>query len=92
MVLRSSIDKRSKSEYFICGVVYRGDKNMRLREVTLDSSNNLKLNMMELPKVCVIVISDGKAKISELPAFAETNIVTHAGKVKRIRWNEGEEF
>lgn len=69
-----------------------GEENMRLQEVQLDSANNLKLDIMKLPPTCVIVISDGKAKLSELPAFAETNIVTHGGKVKRIRWNEGEEF
>lgn len=65
---------------------------MRLKEVKIDSTNKLNLDIMELPSTCVIVISDGKAKLGELPAFAETNIVTHAGKVKRIKWNEGEEF
>jgi len=30
---------------------------------------------MELPDNCVIILSRGKAKVAELPAFAE--IVTH---------------
>lgn len=90
---------RSGSRHFFCALLCYihdyysiGEKNMRLQEVQLDSSNNLLLDIMKLPPTCVIVISDGKAKLSELPAFAETNIVTHGGKVKRIRWNEGEEF
>lgn len=41
---------------------------------------------------CVIIFSNGVAKYSELPDFAETRIVTHSGKVKRVRFEEGEEF
>lgn len=47
---------------------------------------------MELPKSCVIVICEGKAKLGALPAHAETRIKTHAGKVKRVNFDEGEEF
>lgn len=65
---------------------------MRLEELKLDGFNNLNLDIMELPSACVIIISGGKVKLGELPAFAETNIITHGGKVKRIKWNEGEEF
>ena len=58
----------------------------------IDSTNKLKLDIMEVHATCVIVMRDGKAKLGELPSFAETNIMTHARKVKRIKWNEGEEF
>jgi len=47
---------------------------------------------MELPENCVIVVSKGQAKVSELPEHAETKIITHQGKVKRLRWDEGEDF
>lgn len=65
---------------------------MRLKDVNLSCNNELNINIMELPTNCVILISDGKVKLGELPPFAETQIVTHAGKVRRIKWNEGEEF
>lgn len=65
---------------------------MRMKELEIDSQNILKLDIMELPKLCVIVLSGGKAKITESPPFAETKIVTHQGKVKRVKWDEGEEF
>ncbi len=52
----------------------------------------LELGIMELPVNCVVVISDGKAKVRELPEHGEYRIVTHAGKIKRMRREEGEEF
>lgn len=47
---------------------------------------------MGLPDSRVIILSQVKAKVAEFPAFAETKIVTHQGRVKQIRWDEGEEF
>ncbi|KIL72528.1 hypothetical protein SD78_4113 [Bacillus badius] len=39
-----------------------------------------------------IVICNGKAKVADLPQHGETKIITHQGKVKRVKWDEGEEF
>ncbi len=50
------------------------------------------LGIMELPMNCVVVISEGKAKLRELPEHGEYKIVTHQGKVRRMRREEGEEF
>lgn len=47
---------------------------------------------MELPVSCVLVISEGRAKLAELPVHAELNIVTYKGKVKRLNFDEGEDF
>lgn len=52
----------------------------------------LELGIMELPSNCVVVISEGKAKVRELPEHGEYRIVTHQGKIKRMRREEGEEF
>ena len=52
----------------------------------------LELDIMELPRSCVLVISDGKAKVVALPPHAETRISTHDGKVKRVNFVEGEVF
>ncbi|WP_342768756.1 XtrA/YqaO family protein [Sinobaca qinghaiensis] len=34
----------------------------------------------------------GKAKLKELPKHGETKVITHQWKVKRIRYEEGEDF
>lgn len=52
----------------------------------------LEIDIMEVPENCVIVISEGRAKLRELPPFGEYKIITHQGKVKRMRKEEGEEF
>ena len=52
----------------------------------------LELDIMELPKSCILVISQGKEKMVELPPHAETSIVRYQGKVKRVNFDEGEEF
>lgn len=65
---------------------------MRMKELEINSAGLLSIDIMELPESCVIVLSNGKAKFTELPAFAETKIVTHQGQVKRVKWDEGEEF
>lgn len=65
---------------------------MTLQDIDLNKTNLLEIDTMEVPSTCVIVICDGKAKIRELPSFGEYRIVTHQGKVKRMRREEGEEF
>lgn len=63
------------------------------KDITIHRNEDyLKLGIMELPVNCVVVISDGKAKVRELPEHGEYRIVTHQGKIKRMRKEEGEEF
>ncbi len=64
----------------------------KLQDIDLTSANRLEIDIMEISSSCVIVICDGRAKIRELPPFGEYRIVTHQGKVKRMRRKEGEEF
>jgi hypothetical protein len=52
----------------------------------------LKIGIMELPMNCVVVISEGKAKVRELPEHGEYRNVTHQGKIKRIRRKRGKNF
>ncbi|RLJ89915.1 XtrA/YqaO family protein [Planococcus citreus] len=52
----------------------------------------LELDIMELPTSCVLVISNGKVKLGALPPHAETRFKTHDGQVRRVNFNEGEEF
>ncbi|QTB24306.1 XtrA/YqaO family protein [Lysinibacillus sphaericus] len=65
---------------------------MRLKQLEISNDGMLRVDIMELPGNCVIVLSDGIAKFSELPAHAKTKIVTYQGKVKRVEFDEGEEF
>ncbi|WP_336822960.1 XtrA/YqaO family protein [Sporosarcina sp. USHLN248] len=65
---------------------------MKLPDIQIDCEGMLNIDIMELPINCVVVISEGKAKVRELPEHGEYKIVTHQGKVKRMRREEGEEF
>lgn len=66
---------------------------MRLKNVTINpESSRLELDIMELPTSFIVVVSEGKARLTELPEHGETKIVTHQGKVKRVKFDEGEEF
>jgi len=62
------------------------------KDFRLDEGQKLEIDIMDIPSSCVIVICDGRAKLRELPPFGEYKIVTHQGKVKRMRREEGEEF
>lgn len=66
---------------------------MSIENLEIDKETmHLVVDVMNIPTSCVIVISDGKAKLRELPPHGEYKIVTHQGKVKRMRREDGEEF
>ena len=65
---------------------------MRVQLIDISKTGKLKLGIMELPLSCVLIISEGKVKIGKLPPHAETQIKMHDGKVKRVNFDEGEEF
>lgn len=65
---------------------------MKLPELQIDFEGMLNIDIMELPINCVVVISEGKAKVRELPEHGEYKIVTFKGKVTRMRREEGEDF
>ncbi|WP_419177790.1 XtrA/YqaO family protein [Caldibacillus thermoamylovorans] len=66
---------------------------LKIEELEINPDTmKLEIDIMEVPKNCVIVISEGRAKLRELPPFGEYKIITHQGKVKRMRKEEGEEF
>jgi hypothetical protein len=69
---------------------------MRLQELNLKSSTNKLeidiISMLEQKGSFAIVVCDGKAKLTKLPDHGETKIVTHQGKIKRVKFDEGEDF
>lgn len=69
---------------------------MRLQEISLKTSTNSLqidiINMLGQKGSFAIVVCDGKAKLTKLPDHGETKIVTHQGKVKRVKFDEGEDF
>jgi hypothetical protein len=66
---------------------------MRLKNLPIDpKTHKIEIDIMEQKSAFAIVVCDGKAKIAELPEHGEAKIIMHQGKVKRIRWDEGEEF
>ena len=62
------------------------------KDLQIDERMCLNIDIMEIPESCVVVISDGKAKLRELPPHGEYVIVTFKGKVKRLKKEFGEEF
>lgn len=56
---------------------------MRMQEIKV-CTGKLVVVIMELPTNYVIVLSKGKAKVLELPAFAETKIITHQGEKSKM--------
>ncbi|WP_416826279.1 XtrA/YqaO family protein [Ectobacillus polymachus] len=66
---------------------------MRLENIEINPSTmKLEIDIMRYNNSFAIVVCDGKAKITCLPEHGETKIVTHQGKVKRVKFDEGEEF
>lgn len=63
-----------------------------MENLFIDGHGRLEIDIMALPVNCVVVISEGKAKLRELPEHGEYKIVTHQGKVRRMRREEGEDF
>ena len=59
--------------------------------------NFLRINILVLDIIYrkgsfAIVVCDGRARMTELPEHGETKIVTLQRKVKRVKFDEGEEF
>ncbi|MGG3662536.1 XtrA/YqaO family protein [Bacillus gobiensis] len=66
---------------------------MRLKELKIDPSTmRLEVDIMEEQENFAIVVCNGTAKMTKLPPHGETKIITHQGKVKRVKFDEGEEF
>ncbi|WP_339248337.1 XtrA/YqaO family protein [Bacillus sp. FSL R5-0523] len=66
---------------------------MRIKDLKIDASKNrLELDIINNRNNFTIVVADRKAKLIQLPSHGETKIITHQGRVKRIRFDEGEEF
>lgn len=64
----------------------------RMKELAINSQGILKIDTIGLSGPCTIVISNGKAKIADLPFHADVKITTYKGRVTRVNWDEGEEF
>ncbi|MEH7137015.1 XtrA/YqaO family protein [Priestia megaterium] len=66
---------------------------MRLQEIEINSDTmKFEVDIMKQKGSFAIVVCDGQAKLTELPHHGETKIITHQGKVKRVKFDEGEDF
>jgi hypothetical protein len=52
----------------------------------------LEIDIMEQKGNFAIVVCGGKARFTLLPEHGEAKIVTHQGKTKRVKFDEGEEI
>jgi NAD kinase len=66
---------------------------MRLQNIDINPTTmKLEIDIMEQKGSFAIVVCDGKARLTDLPEHGETKIITHQGKVKRVKFDEGEDF
>lgn len=66
---------------------------MRLQDININPSTmKLEIDIMEQKGSFSIVVCDDKAKLAQLPELGETKIVNHQGKIKRDKFDEGEEL
>ncbi|WP_144634172.1 XtrA/YqaO family protein [Priestia megaterium] len=66
---------------------------MRLQEIKINvDTMKLEIDIMKQKRNFAIVVCGGQAKLTELPYHGETKIITHQGKVKRVKFDEGEDF
>jgi Phage-like element PBSX protein XtrA len=66
---------------------------MRLKDIEINpSTQKLEIDIMEKNSSFLVVVCLGKARIVDLPVHGETKVITHQGKVKRVKWDEGEDF
>ncbi|EWG12730.1 XtrA/YqaO family protein [Cytobacillus firmus] len=65
----------------------------RLKTIEINPrTNRLEIDIMEQKGSFAIVVCNGKARLTDLPPHGETKIITHQGIVKRVKFDEGEEF
>lgn len=65
----------------------------RLKKIEINPrTNRLEIDIMEQKGSFAVVVCNGKARLTELPPHGETKIITHQGKVKRVKFDEGEDF
>jgi NAD kinase len=66
---------------------------VRLSDIEINPSTlKLEIDIMDKEGSFAVVVCDGKAKVAELPDHGETKIFTYQGKVKRVKFDEGEDF
>ncbi|MEO2225213.1 XtrA/YqaO family protein [Priestia megaterium] len=66
---------------------------MKLQEIKINADTmKFEVDILKQKESFAIVVCDGKAKLTTLPHHGETKIITHQGKVKRVKFDEEEEF
>ncbi|MBR7798234.1 XtrA/YqaO family protein [Virgibacillus sp. AGTR] len=61
---------------------------MRLKNIPF-KDGKLNVDIDNDNKPFVVVYSEGEAKLSYLPNHGETKVITHQGRVKRVKFDEG---
>jgi hypothetical protein len=63
---------------------------LRLKYIEINPiTGKMGIDTTKYDKPVVILISDGKARETFLPDHGVTTLVTHQGKLKRVRFDEG---
>lgn len=66
---------------------------MRMKVLEINpETGKIELDPTYYDKPVLVMISGGCVKKAILPDHGETKVITHQGKLKRVRFDEGEEF
>ncbi|WP_084028919.1 XtrA/YqaO family protein [Bacillus sp. J33] len=52
----------------------------------------LEIDIREQNGSFAVVVCNGMAHLTELPSYSETKVIIRQGIVKRVKFNEGDEF
>lgn len=66
---------------------------MKLQHLEINPVNGkIEIDIFNQNTPMAVIISEGRAKMTVLPEHGEAKIIMHQGKVKRVRYDIGEEF
>lgn len=65
---------------------------MELNDLRIDSNGALYVKAEQLSKNCILIVSDGKAKMMPLPDYATAEVKTCGGKVHLVKCIESALF
>ncbi|TDQ31899.1 XtrA/YqaO family protein [Aureibacillus halotolerans] len=66
---------------------------MRLKPLAVNiDTGKIDLDVLQQETPFIVVACNGTYKLCELPEHGETKVITHQGQVKRVKFDEGEEF
>ncbi|RIJ64156.1 XtrA/YqaO family protein [Rummeliibacillus sp. POC4] len=65
---------------------------MELNDLRIDTNGALYVKAEQLSKNCILIVSNDKAKVMQLPDYATAEVKTCGGKVHQVKCTESKLF